>query len=794
MIPGISRFIPALLAAAVVGFSVHGLAADDGDGIVKVGAGSYTTKLPPGAKYPSYTQYKTDNVKGPLPLSQWWISQLCWPLDKSSPLYGHPLGVRYDPTGLRVYYPGPRIRSNNAAIWAQMWDDTTDLRIGLAGEDLYTESKVDAFSDWFVSVVSKSTNGKTIRTSYGHGSPFVYATTDGTPGAVTVYGWPKLFSGGANDAVLAFTMNGRSYAIFGPTGSKWAGVDKFPDLSDAQIAEAEKNAFAELDGRPKPAAEIPTLTLTNNSAKYFSVALLPDSKPSTLAAFQKVAYNFVTDTKVEWKYETPGVMKTTFTYTVDPKEGKGTDTVFALYPHQWKYSKVPLLDSGSSSVRGAALEATYSSVRGTMKIGTGSSFTTEIPIQGVLPMFPAASTKDKDTIAAAVKEAAGGKWPGAMDTYSEGKLLGRLATFSEAAEAVGDTASQKVFIDELKRRFKDWFTAAPGKSNPIFYYDANWNSLIGYRGSFGSDVNCNDHHFHYGYFIRAAAEVARVDPAWAKDYGGMVNMLIRDIATSTRDDKMFAPFRSFDRYAGHCWAAGDGKALDGLNQESSSESMNAWYGVTLWGQVTGDTATRDLGMYIYNTEMTAIEEYWFNVSGTNYPADYPNVAVGMIWGGKGAHGTWFSGDIDWVHGINEMPYTPGSVYLGRYPDYVKKNVDFSIKKRAGGSNYNTGVGDLLLMFHATQDPADATKVIAEHPQTKFEAGNTSAFFNHWINTFNAYGQIDRTVTSTYPIYTVFKKDSTKTYLVYNYSDEPITVTFSDGMKVTAKKGVNIAKE
>ncbi len=273
----------------------------------------------------------------------------------------------------------------------------------------------------------------------------------------------------------------------------------------------------------------------------------------------------------------------------------------------------------------------------------------------------------------------------------------------------------------------------------------------------------------------------------------MVNMLIRDIATSTREDKMFAPFRSFDRYAGHSWASGDGHALDGCNQESSSEAMNAWYGIILWGQATGDTATRDVGLYIYNTEMTAVEEYWFNVSGTNYPKDYPNVALGMIWGGKGAHGTWFSGDIDWIHGINEMPYTPGSVYLGRYPDYVKKHVDFSIQKRAGGTDFNTGVGDLLLMFHATQDGADAAKIIAAHPQRKLEAGNTMPFFLHWIGEFDKFGQIDRAVTADYPMYNVYNKAGKKTYVVYNYTGAPLTVTFSDGTKVDAgKKGFTLS--
>ena len=51
----------------------------------------------------------------------------------------------------------------------------------------------------------------------------------------------------------------------------------------------------------------------------------------------------------------------------------------------------------------------------------------------------------------------------------------------------------------------------------------------------------NDHHFHYGYWIRAAAEIALRDPAWiAPDkWGGMVELLIADIATTERGSAKF---------------------------------------------------------------------------------------------------------------------------------------------------------------------------------------------------------------------------------------------------------------
>ena len=90
----------------------------------------------------------------------------------------------------------------------------------------------------------------------------------------------------------------------------------------------------------------------------------------------------------------------------------------------------------------------------------------------------------------------------------------------------------------------------------MFYYDRNWGTLIGYPASYGSDAELNDHHFHYGYFIAAAATLAKFDPSWAANsaYGGLVDLLIRDANNYDRGDNRFPYLRDFDIYAGHDWA------------------------------------------------------------------------------------------------------------------------------------------------------------------------------------------------------------------------------------------------
>ncbi len=480
-----------------------------------------------------------------------------------------------------------------------------------------------------------------------------------------------------------------------------------------------------------------------------------------------------------WRYERKeGAVATTFTFTTRACEGNEAATLFALYPHQWRHASLKPLDLG------------YDSVRGRMKLARGSTFTTRTPLPGVLPALPPAGPDEKAALAALLDEEARASVPGPRDVYGEAKWLGKMAALVPLAEETGNAAARQKFLDAIRGRLETWFTAADGdrpKPAALFYYNATWGALVGYPSAYGADTALNDHHFHYGYFIRAAAEVARGDPAWAAPgrWGGMVDLLIRDIAAGRRDDPQFPFLRCFDPYAGHSWASGDARFGDGNNQESSSESMNAWCGLILWGEATGDAAVRDLGLYLYATELAAIEEYWFDVHGSNFPATYTPSVVTMVWGGKGANGTWFSANPEMVHGINWLPIHGGSLYLGRYPEYVRKNYDALVAEN-GGTAWDAWA-DLVWMYRALADPDDAWRQFqAAGPKAPLEAGNSRANVYHWIQGLRALGQVDRTVTADHPLYAVFLKGGERTHVVYNMQDRPLTATFSDGVRVTAK--------
>ncbi|MHB1037226.1 MAG: glycosyl hydrolase [Pirellulales bacterium] len=725
------------------------------EGVTQLGAGSYAASLPPGAKGPPETIFRTENAAGPMPTNDWW-SSLAW-MPFSERHYPHPLAMRAEAAGLRVYYPGNRITATRDAIFGFMpAGGSDDLVLGHSAESKFPDARVDGFSDWFVSV--RFGDGRRgFRVSYGHGSPFVYALYSGGQPQVTFAKPPEIWSGGATSVILGVTVNGKHYGLFGPSGSTWTGIG--------------------------------SKTLTNQSADrpYFSLALLPDKSDATLALFHRYAYAHVTDTRVSWRFDSQtSEVRTTFAFTTKAYEGTEGGTLFALYPHQWRNAE-PLRFSGQ-----------YGSVRGVMKLAAGTSFATRMRFPGVLPALPNVGGCDRARLAGYLKAEIAAPVPPVRDTYAEGKSLGKLASLAPIAEQAGLADVASALDDRLRQRLESWFTATDdkgqAKTRGLFCYDRLWGTLIGYPASFGSDAELNDHHFHYGYFIKAAAEVARAGAragkpaeAWAADgrWGGMVKLLVLDVACADRNDRQFPFLRNFDPYAGHSWASGHARFGDGNNNESSSEAMNAWTGIILFGEAAGDKALRDLGIYLYTTELAAIEEYWFDVHDENHPADYTPSVVTMIWGGKGANGTWFSGNPEAVHGINWLPIHGGSLYLGRNPAYVEKNCRALVAENKG-TDWDSWA-DIIWMYRALASPREALDAFeAAGDRYPAEGGNSRANTYFWLATLQALGQVDPTVSADDPLYAVFRKGDQRTYAVYSMRNQPRTVTFSDGFRLEVK--------
>ena len=253
------------------------LAAD----VVSVGPGGYRTTKPGPCKALPAKIYMTENCKGGVPTNQWFSSLVYQPY--SQPLYAHPIAVTCQSQGLNVTYPGARITANAAAIFAFVTPKDADVVVGHSAADSFPEALCDGYSDWFVTVAMGAA-GKSLQASFGHGSPFVYCLYEGGNAKLTFKNPPRVWAGSAQTPVLGVTVNNRHYGLFGPAGSTWTGVG--------------------------------TGTLVCQSNKpYFSLALLPDTEPGTLAAFTRLAHNHVTDTRLEYAIDA-GVVRATYKFTL----------------------------------------------------------------------------------------------------------------------------------------------------------------------------------------------------------------------------------------------------------------------------------------------------------------------------------------------------------------------------------------------------------------------------------------------------------------------------------------------
>jgi len=261
-------------------------------------------------------------------------------------------------------------------------------------------------------------------------------------------------------------------------------------------------------------------------------------------------------------------------------------------------------------------------------------------------------------------------------------------------------------------------------------------------------------------------------------------LLIRDMCSGDRADGMFPFLRCFDPYAGHSCASGNARFGDGNNQESSSESMNAWTGILLWGLATGDAKLRDLGIYLYTTELHAINAYWFDVEQTFFPKGYGQSRAALIWGGKLDYATWFSGEPEHVHGIILLPIQSGSLYLGLYPDYVRRHLACLAGLR-GGDRWRHW-HHVLWPYEALADADKAMRRFQADPRRV--PAHQRAFVHHWIASLGALGHVDRTVWADHPSAMAFVRSGRRTYVAWNTAADPAKVRFSDGTTLEAPPG------
>lgn len=303
--------------------------------------------------------------------------------------------------------------------------------------------------------------------------------------------------------------------------------------------------------------------------------------------------------------------------------------------------------------------------------------------------------------------------------YFSGKKLDKYAQIIFTCKYIlKDDKLAKMGLDKLKEAFGRFSTNS--QQFPLVY-DTTWKGMISVAGLGGDALQdfgnsfYNDHNFHYGYFIHAAAIIGQID----RDFGGnwlaqnkdYVNSLVRDVSNPSPDDKHFPVWRSFDWYAGHSWAKGIMPSADGKDQESSSEDFHFAYGLKLWGRVLGDKpmeARANLMLAVLKRSMNTYM-YYKRDNQVMPPQILANKVSGILFENKIDYATWFSARTECKHGIHMIPVTSVSSYI-READYVREEWDEKIAPVVDG--IDDGWKGILMQNRVLFDPKTSYEFFA----------------------------------------------------------------------------------
>src|SRR2546429_4959027 len=215
----------------------------------------------------------------------------------------------------------------------------------------------------------------------------------------------------------------------------------------------------------------------------------------------------------------------------------GPAPLIALYPHQQENlaDRLPVLGS-------------YTTIRGTMTLVQTHAFTTALPLQRPATDFSALKTVPPDLASALPSDIqnfiATGP-PGSKD-YFLGVWFGRGTDLLQLAHALG--------LHDQEQRLLKFMEPVFMQSMGYFRYDASKTSTIATSPEFGNE-NLNDHHFHYGYYIRTAAVLVQLDAGYLAQVQTPVNQVVADIGTYNLTSSQFPYKRNSYISDGHYLAA-----------------------------------------------------------------------------------------------------------------------------------------------------------------------------------------------------------------------------------------------
>lgn len=774
--------------------------------VVKVGKGSYAAYTPLNLCYSEDHKsddwgfkgdksrdmqvrkiYLTERENQPIPTNDWWTNLITE--QYSGNLWSYPQMVKAVSTGLEIHRP---------SFWI---DDGTELKsntvLSVTGDNFKPVSAVaEHWHDWDVEFLMKD-GDKEMYVTMAHGIPFTWIESKGF------------------DLNLQLQKSGLTDTDYQDTNTRYLDAQGKEIRGDYQGCQLIMERGGDLYGIYLPAGSVVSVSdkgahvqLKNQAKGYVVVAMqhqLPD-----LLAMAPYALNVPRDTRVNWKYDGKGTMKTIWHVETENLDGKANnqEVLQGFIPHQYRDTGCPVTLPFNGM--------DYRTPHGLLKMAKGNDFEVDYKFYGMLPYWavPDASDSDKNPYDEAkmmqmlTRYADTGTF--GTDTYWGGKGLTQMALYMMMAREMG----KKDVFDQCRKRLKkamvNWLTYTPGEKNTFFARYDRWGAMVGYGTSYDSDT-FNDHHFHYGYFTLAGALLAMVDDDFRDNYGEMLRLVAKDYANWDRKDLKFPLFRTFDPWAGHSFAGGMGDG-NGNGQESTSEAMQSWGGLYMLGVALGDDEMRDAGIFGWLSEARGTAEYWFdrhrdNIDYEKFKHPYNS---NLTCHGVG-YWTYFGYQNIYMQGIQWMPTSTALDYLSEDKPFAKWDYEmlFQDPSKTDDRDASNGKwfdesfsnpnadrldksgdwGNVTLSYLQRSDPEEAARLFdllwqKDNDIAKTSSTNGISYFS--THSHLTHGDLDWSITASIPTARVYKKeDGTKTHMAYNPTDKEITVSFSDGFSMQA---------
>ncbi|KAJ5374114.1 Glycoside hydrolase family 81 [Penicillium concentricum] len=304
--------------------------------------------------------------------------------------------------------------------------------------------------------------------------------------------------------------------------------------------------------------------------------------------------------------------------------------------------------------------------------------------------------------------------------YYSGKALSKFATLVYTVNQLGNNVD--IAADAFQKLKKSFDLFVQNKQEHPLAYDAVWKGVVstaGYNGDLNQDFGntaYNDHHFHYGYFIQAAAIIGSLDPSWLAANKEWVNMLVRDAGNSAANDPHFPFSRSFDWYNGHSWAKGLFESFDGKDQESTSEDTMFAYAIKVWGQTIGDASMEARGNMMLGILGRSLHNYFLmEDDNANQPSNFvANRVTGILFENKVDHTTYFGANLEYVQGIHMLPLMPHTPFTRR-KEFVRQEWQAMFAENAStpASKVDGGWKGVLYANLALIDPKSSWEFFAQ---------------------------------------------------------------------------------